>query len=197
MDRWSDALVTSSIMDFFGGIRLFSELAPDELNDLLRAMRPAELAAGHTVFHQGDSADSAYVVQEGHLEVFLIDDGKELFVATLGPGDIFGELALLGSDIRSATIRAKTACALFRIDQTEFDFLRRNLRPAAFKLIRTIAMTLCVRVRQTNQQITHFVGESDRAAQTEREKPSVEAEKIEPGHTGPRLFSRLSFWKNR
>jgi len=189
--------VTSSIMDFFGGIRLFSELAPDELNDLLRAMRPAEIEAGHTVFHQGDPADSAYVVQEGHLEVLLIDDGKELFVATLGPGDIFGELALLGSDIRSATIRAKSQCALFRIDQSEFDFLRRNLRPAAFKLIRTIAMTLCVRVRQTNQQITHFVAESERTETTERiEKPLVEAEKIETGTTG-RFFSRLSFWKNR
>ncbi len=188
-------------MDFFGGIRLFSELGPDELNDLLRAMRPAEFASGHTVFHQGDEADSAYVVQEGQLEVLLIDDAKELFVATLGPGDIFGELALLGSDIRSATIRAKNQCTLFRIDQTEFDFLRRNLRPAAFKLIRTIAMTLCVRVRQTNQQITHFVAESERPPERERtpgtQRPDEEPETVGRGQTGPRLLSRLSFWKNR
>lgn len=186
--------MTSSILDFFGGIKLFSELAPDELNDLLRAMRPAEFTKGETIFHQGDDADAAFVVQEGHLEVLLIDDGKEFFVATLGPGDIFGELALLGSDIRSATIRTKSAVTLFRIDQSEFDFLRRNLRPAAYKLIRTIAKTLCVRVRQTNQQIRHHVAEADRP---KIDRDAVETPPEEPTQTAPRFLSRLSFWKNR
>jgi CRP/FNR family transcriptional regulator, cyclic AMP receptor protein len=167
---------------FFSQIPLFSGLAPDELNDLLRAVRPMNLAAGERLFSQGDAGDAAYVVQTGAVQVFTQRKGEEVLVATLGAGQVLGELSLLDGSPRSASVRAAEDAALFRLDKAEFDFLRRNLRPAAFKLMRSIAVTLCDRLRETNDHIGRLIA------------PPVEAPEAAaaPTRTGS-FFARLLF----
>ena len=52
---------------FFGKIKLFSSLSGDELNDLLRAIRPVQYSAGERLFTEGDPGDAAYVIESGEL----------------------------------------------------------------------------------------------------------------------------------
>ena len=51
------------------------------------------------------------------------------------------------------SVQARTDCALFRLEKREFDYLRKNLHPAAYKVARRIAMTVCERIRETNREI--------------------------------------------
>ena len=78
-----------------------------------------EFQAGSTVFTEGTPADVMYVVLDGELEVRV---GNEL-LNVLEPGDIVGEMALIDSEPRSATVVAKSDCRLALVDQRRFLFM--------------------------------------------------------------------------
>ncbi|MCA9539215.1 MAG: cyclic nucleotide-binding domain-containing protein [Myxococcales bacterium] len=185
--------MTHPLQAFFQRIKLFSTLTGDELNELLRAIQPAQFAAGRTIFREGDPADAAYVIESGRVEILTGRGVDEVRVAELGPGDVLGELALLDGARRSAGARAVDQVSTFRIDKNEFDFLRRNLRPAAFKVIRSITGTLCDRLRETNAQI--------RAHLTPALLPLPpvleEAEEAGRDDDKRKWMGKLTFWSNR
>jgi CRP-like cAMP-binding protein len=73
--------------------------------------------AGAIIFRQGYPGDHAYIVQQGEVDIFLEEiDRTETHLATLGAGEMFGELALLEEKPRSATVRAKTDVVLQILD---------------------------------------------------------------------------------
>ena len=74
------------------------------------------VAPGHAVFHQGDSGDGFHVIEHG--EVDVIRDGRLL--CTMGPGDGFGEIALLHDRLRTATVRARTPLRLLSLNGRNF-----------------------------------------------------------------------------
>lgn len=74
--------------------------------------------AGETVFSEGDPADFMYVVRSGEVEIVV--NGK--VVDTVGEAGIFGEMALIDREKRSATVRAKTDCDLLQLDERRFLF---------------------------------------------------------------------------
>jgi MFS family permease len=76
----------------------------------------SELGAGEEVFRQGDDGDSFYVIKQGEAEV--IGDGRE--VRTMGPGDGFGEIALMHATRRTATVRARTPLVLYTLERCHF-----------------------------------------------------------------------------
>jgi CRP-like cAMP-binding protein len=73
-------------------------------------------SAGDTIFEAGDAGAYMYVVQDGEVEVST--DGR--VIDTLGPGGVFGEMALIDSAPRTATVRAKTDCRLVALDEVKF-----------------------------------------------------------------------------
>ena len=75
-----------------------------------------EVAAGQEVFRQGEDGDSFYVIKQGEAEV--IGDGS--FVRTMGPGDGFGEIALIRDTPRTATVRARTPLVLYTLERRHF-----------------------------------------------------------------------------
>lgn len=145
------------LQQFFGQIPLFARLSGDELNDVLRTIQPHSLRAGQRLFSQGDAGDCAYVLQSGVIEIFTEANGHEVPIAKLDAGDVLGELSLLDGAPRNASARASEDTELFRVDKREFDFLRTNLRPAAYKLIREITRSLCERIRETNAHIGELI----------------------------------------
>jgi CRP/FNR family cyclic AMP-dependent transcriptional regulator len=73
------------------------------------------------VVQRGDESASLYVLVEGHARVFLADDhGREVTLNTLGPGDYFGELALLGETARTASVITTEDCRCMVISRAEF-----------------------------------------------------------------------------
>ena len=86
---------------------------------LTRCGEAETVASSTTVFEEGDPGDRFYVLKTG--SVSLSSNGREL--ETIGPGGLFGELALLDREPRSATAVAQTDCELVSIDKRRFWFL--------------------------------------------------------------------------
>lgn len=77
-------------------------------------------AAGERIFAQGDGGDAAFIVHRGRVALFQHHDGHRVEVATIGPGDIFGEMAVLDGGHRSASAVALEDCTLARVPQAVF-----------------------------------------------------------------------------
>jgi len=78
------------------------------------------LQPGEILFHQGDVGDCMYVIQEGEAEVVRMQEGRETRVAVMHTGDLFGEMAILQKEQRSATVRALTELTVLTIDKRTF-----------------------------------------------------------------------------
>jgi hypothetical protein len=94
----------------------FPRVAPEMLVDASHRARPARFGPGKVIVSEGDMSKSAFVVVQGEVEV--LRDGKRgpRRLATLGPGQIFGEVGLLKTGTRSATVRATTAAEVLELD---------------------------------------------------------------------------------
>lgn len=91
--------------------------------DLLEVFKDSddlvEFPAGAVILAEGEMGNHMYVVMEGALSILL----KDQVIATASKGDIVGEMALINSDIRSATVVADSDCVLAYIDQSSFESL--------------------------------------------------------------------------
>jgi CRP/FNR family cyclic AMP-dependent transcriptional regulator len=86
---------------------------------LLYDGEPRPFGQGDVVFREGDAADVMYAVKEGQVSLRI----GETEVETVGPNGLFGEMALIDDEPRSATAVAKTACQLVPIDRRRFEHL--------------------------------------------------------------------------
>ena len=90
---------------------------------------PATYSPGETIFTAGDKGDKMYVIRSGEVEIER--DGK--VVEKLGPGGIFGEMALIDGAPRAATAKAKTACESPRLPKRLPFFLCMRRRSSPFR----------------------------------------------------------------
>lgn len=98
-----------------------------------------KVPAAGKVFQAGQPGDCMYAVKSGTLQVRI---GKAV-VETLGPGDVFGEMALLNqNEVRSATVVAVTDCELAVIDARRFEFMVKHVPSFALELMRIMATRL-------------------------------------------------------
>jgi CRP-like cAMP-binding protein len=95
---------------------LFADLSSAELDLLLARLVPLDVDTGHTIIRQGDSGERFYVVRSGRVDVER--DGELL--ASLGPGDAFGEIALLLDVPRTATVTATQTTQLLALEAHDF-----------------------------------------------------------------------------
>jgi CRP-like cAMP-binding protein len=93
---------------------------------------------GEVVFARGDAAECMYVVAEGEVDLVIGDTHLE----TLQAGDIFGELALITGEARSATARARSACRLVEIPEARFNYLVRETPNFALAVMRVLTRRL-------------------------------------------------------
>jgi CRP/FNR family transcriptional regulator len=88
-------------------VPVFSTLVPGDLQRIAELAVPRVFEPGQVVFREGDSSDTCYIVRSGRARaVREHSDGRVITLATFGPGDIFGELAMFEDELRSATVEA-------------------------------------------------------------------------------------------
>lgn len=114
---------------------MFGALSQRDLGQLAAVTVPDELAAGAVLTRQGQKGGLAYVIAEGQAEV--VRGNRRL--ATLGPGDVVGELSLIDGEPRSATVRAVTPLEVLEISAKDLDRLLRKSSGVRRRLLEALA----------------------------------------------------------
>jgi ATP-binding cassette subfamily B protein len=106
---------------------LFRYLPPEARQIIVDSFVPVSVAFGGIIVREGDEADAFYVLASGRARVVKKgEQGEEVTLNSLRPGDNFGEMALLGQAKRTATVRASTDVQLFKLDRSVFQALVRS-----------------------------------------------------------------------
>ena len=135
-------LLTIEKVMILRSVQIFAETPDSVLAEIAAILKQVEVAAGANIFNKGDTGDCLYVIGSGRVR---IHDG-DLTLTTLGERDIFGELALLDAEPRSASATAELPTRLFRVDQEAFY----DLMADRIEVVRGILRVLCQRVRAKN-----------------------------------------------
>jgi len=121
-------------------VPMFARASEDVLADIAALVEEVQVKAGETIFEKGDAGDSLYVIVAGRVRVFV---GGHT-IAHLGPRDIFGELALLDPEPRTASIAAVEDTRLLRLDREAFT----ELMAGNIEIVRGVLSVLCERLRK-------------------------------------------------
>ena len=122
------ALTSDRKRELLARVPLFQGFGPRDLDALVPAVRAVELAAREELCHKGDPGSELYIVIDGRLKALTTSpEGDDVVFNVMGPGEVFGEMALLSERPRSATVRALERCELLVLDRRDFlAFLKRS-----------------------------------------------------------------------
>jgi CRP/FNR family transcriptional regulator, cyclic AMP receptor protein len=135
---------------FFRKFTLFAELDDRELASIAAVAKSRRYAKDDVVFHADESGDIFCLIKEGQVKVTMISpEGKEIILSLLGPGDFFGEMALLDNEPRSATIIATEPLEIATIWRSDFlHILSEN-----FSITQKVLAELSRRLRNASNRI--------------------------------------------
>ncbi len=129
---------------------LFGKLSASEINSLISYARLERYLAGREIFAKGSPGQSLVAVLRGSIKISsLSSEGKEAIFNIINAGEIFGEIAVLDGEERSADATAMTDCELLVLNRRDFLRLLENRADLCMVLLRI----LCQRLRQTSEQV--------------------------------------------
>jgi CRP/FNR family transcriptional regulator, cyclic AMP receptor protein len=132
-------------------VPLFAELEEGELERFSRVAVPRSYPSNTRVFHEGDHSDACYIVRSGSFRVTREhSDGRAITLANLGPGDIFGELAMLDGEVRSASVEATGEGELLALPASDVRGLLARNPEITVKLVAALVR----RLRLANERIS-------------------------------------------
>lgn len=132
----------------------FADLKPDAFDQLCRYAKHTMLKRGATIASKGDPGTSLFAVISGTVKISVSSpDGRNAILNLIGPGEIFGEVAVLDGQSRTADAIANTNCELFIIDRRDFIPFVRSQPELAMKFIEL----LCARLRWTSDQVEQVI----------------------------------------
>jgi CRP/FNR family transcriptional regulator len=133
-----------------GRVPVFETLGPQELTQVAEVAVPRSFRGGEVIFREGDDSDTCYVVRGGHARAIREHaDGRQITLATFGPGDIFGELAMFEDERRSATVEAIDDLDVLGIPGVDMRALLQRHADIAVKLV----IALGRRLRAANERL--------------------------------------------
>ena len=140
-------------VELLKNIGLFESLTEDDIESLSNRLEDSEYDEGAVVFSQGDQGESLFIVEEGAVEISFGEGRTRVVLASLFPGQYFGELSLFDGSPRSATATATKRSRLVRLDRDDLvDFVNKN-PSAALRIIAEMGE----RLRQTNELMSRQV----------------------------------------
>lgn len=163
------------MLDYLRKLPLFAGLSETELLDVLRATKVVRFRAGEMVCRAGEPGSAMFLIESGTVAVSVPRTTRgSVEVKQLGPGELFGELALVDSQPRSADVEARTDVVAYSLDRAEFDKLRAQMNPAAYKVLRQVALIVSERLKHLNEFATGGIETAPR---------------VDPGEAGKRAAS--------
>ena len=146
-------------------VPLFAGLPTDELAELSSRLRPRRYGRNETLCLEGDPGTSLYIIDRGRVKLGLTSaEGREIILDLLGPGDVFGELALLDGEPRSANAVAVESSEVLLLARDDFLKFVEQHPQAALVLLSTLSHWL--RRLTTQMQDTAFLDVPARLART-------------------------------
>jgi CRP/FNR family transcriptional regulator, cyclic AMP receptor protein len=142
---------SEEVVELLGRVPVFSTLVQDDLERIAQFAVPREFEPGEVVFREGDASDTCYVVHDGRARAIRTHrDGRTLTLATFGPGDIFGELALFEDERRSATVEAIEPTGTVAVLGPDM----RRLMSEHAEISARLVIALGRRLRETNERLS-------------------------------------------
>jgi CRP/FNR family transcriptional regulator, cyclic AMP receptor protein len=133
---------------------IFCDLDPEALDQLCRYAKHSSLKRGATIVSKGDPGNRLVAVVSGTVKISISSpDGRSAILNLIGPGEIFGEVAVLDGLARTADATANTNCEIYVIDRRDFLPFVRSQPALAMKLIEL----LCTRLRWTSDQVEEVI----------------------------------------
>ncbi|AUX23535.1 cyclic nucleotide-binding protein [Sorangium cellulosum] len=136
-------------------VPLFQGLTPAALELISRVASEETHALGTKIFQHGDPGDKLYILLEGKVRISreIAGIGEEA-LAVLGPGAVFGEMALLDEAPRSADARVHERCRLLTVSKDAFEDLLFLHKELAYEVLWNVVRMLVQRLRETNNKLT-------------------------------------------
>jgi CRP/FNR family cyclic AMP-dependent transcriptional regulator len=149
---WTMAATRSAeVVELLGRVPVFSTLERSDLERIAQLAVPRQFQPGQAVFREGDASDTCYIVREGHARAIRTHpDGRTITLATFGPGDIFGELAMFEDELRSATVEAIDLTSVVAVLGPDMRRLMSEHAGIAMRLV----IALGRRLRETNERLS-------------------------------------------
>jgi CRP/FNR family transcriptional regulator, cyclic AMP receptor protein len=142
---------TSEVVELLARVPVFSTLVLEDLQRIAELAVPRRFEPGQVVFREGDSSDTCYIVRDGHARaVREHNDGRTITLATFGPGDIFGELAMFEDERRSATVEALEQTSVVAVLGPDM----RRLMGEHPGISQRLVVALGRRLRETNERLS-------------------------------------------
>ena len=139
-------------------VPMFAEIEPAKLKLLAFMSERVGFDPGKPLVRQGDPADAAYLIIEGHAEVMVETPAGSVLVATNGPNELVGEMGILCDAPRNATVCAKDRVVALRISKEPFMRMVREFPTMAVSIMQELAQ----RVTSTNIQLSAARNEVNR-----------------------------------
>jgi signal transduction histidine kinase len=150
--------------------KLFSSLSPDEFTSLRRVTRELSVAGGAEIFKEGDAGDALYVIKSGSVQISaVIGEGERQVLSRLPPGELFGELAIIDNQPRSATALAEVETTVYVIPREAMIEMLTSSPQFSFSMMREITQ----RLREFNRQYIRQVLQAERMALVGRFASSI------------------------
>jgi CRP/FNR family transcriptional regulator, cyclic AMP receptor protein len=142
---------SADVVELLGRVPVFSTLVQSDLERIAQLAVPRRFEPGQVVFREGDASDTCYIVREGLARAtHEHGDGRTLTLATFGPGDIFGELAMFEDERRSATVEAIEPTTVVAVLGPDMRALMTEHPGIATRLV----IALGRRLREANQRLS-------------------------------------------
>ena len=142
---------TEEVVELLARVPAFETLDVGDLERIAEVAVPRGFEPGQLVFREGDDSDTCYIVREGQARAIRSHtDGRTITLATFGPGDIFGELAMFEDERRSATVEAIEPTTVVGVLGGDMRRLMSEHPGIAMRL----AVALAGRLRETNERLS-------------------------------------------
>ncbi len=142
-------------LEQLSAITLFAGLKPAALELVAQVATEETHARGTKIFRHGEPGDKLYLILEGKVRISREVPGMgEEALVVLGPGQVFGEMALLDESPRSADANVHETCRVLAIPKDGFDDLLFLYKDLAYEVLWSIVRMLAERLRETNDKLT-------------------------------------------